>query len=683
MVYWYESLFLYTVSFLVQTQGIDPSREACLNFESEYHQPKACECVTFQSYGLSTGQFHSPDYPKAYGSGINCILFNFVGDVNEIVEIKFLAMDLKGPVHVRPDKEECRDWLRIYKNLDRGEINENVKHQDELCGNLSNLKEKVFYSSGRALIMEFHTDPDSREKHTGFKGVFTFLEKNRKDRCGSSFDRHVPGRCSTGIFKTVGILRYGTQCSYDIQSGNNHTKGKFFSPRYPQRYPKSSDCVYMFMGHDNEHVKVLFKLIQLPKHSSGCDENGDIIRVYDGRDKSSPMLKTFCDNTHNQVELYSTGPYMYIEFHSDRHHEAQGFAADYEFLDKRWEGGSSPVPSDNGMSESPDGDSSAMIRKFPYLILKCNESISSKDKKNGTIKNQFYSSGIICQYDFKAEGQERIQLKFTSMDLFYSAGDPNDPFECPSQDSITVYTYKDGEEQELGQFCGKKHPQQLMSSGQRMRVLFKSMDNQKDSNSGFRIEYNFRTDFGVQGNGVQDNREVCTFMFRSTLHTTGYFTSPNYGGQYPRNTECTYIFTGRLNEVVEIEFPEFDVDGIIPRCDNPTDSDYVAFSNFLNTEDRQMRRYCGNRPSYPTVTSDAAFFRVTFRSNSKFDANGFRGRYKFKRKEETPYVTAPPSETPQHVRSNGGSRPQVDITVSIATIIFFCKSVIDHLLNVF
>jgi hypothetical protein len=58
---------------------------------------------------------------------------------------------------------------------------------------------------------------------------------------------------------------------------------------------------------------------------------------------------------------------------------------------------------------------------------------------------------------------------------------------------------------------------------------------------------------------------VCTFMFRSTLHTTGFFTSPNYGGPYPRNTMCQYIFTGRLKETVEIEFPEFYVDGIIPR----------------------------------------------------------------------------------------------------------------------
>lgn len=58
---------------------------------------------------------------------------------------------------------------------------------------------------------------------------------------------------------------------------------------------------------------------------------------------------------------------------------------------------------------------------------------------------------------------------------------------------------------------------------------------------------------------------VCTFMFRSTLHTEGFFTSPNFGGEYPRLTKCEYLFFGRENEQVVVEFQQFDVDGIIPR----------------------------------------------------------------------------------------------------------------------
>jgi len=56
----------------------------------------ACECVVFQSYGLSHGTFQSPDYPKYYRHGGPCILYTFIGDFNELVEITFHNMDLKA-----------------------------------------------------------------------------------------------------------------------------------------------------------------------------------------------------------------------------------------------------------------------------------------------------------------------------------------------------------------------------------------------------------------------------------------------------------------------------------------------------------------------------------------------------------------------------------------------------------
>lgn len=66
----------------------------------------ACECVVFQSYGLSEGRFNSPMYPSPYKPGINCILYTFIGDVNEIVRIKFLDMDLKAPMYITPTETE-------------------------------------------------------------------------------------------------------------------------------------------------------------------------------------------------------------------------------------------------------------------------------------------------------------------------------------------------------------------------------------------------------------------------------------------------------------------------------------------------------------------------------------------------------------------------------------------------
>ena len=58
-------------------------------------------------------------------------------------------------------------------------MNEDSKYDVELCGNISNLSQKKFYSQGRGLILEFHTDQDSRESHIGFRGKFSFLDKSK------------------------------------------------------------------------------------------------------------------------------------------------------------------------------------------------------------------------------------------------------------------------------------------------------------------------------------------------------------------------------------------------------------------------------------------------------------------------------------------------------------------------
>ena len=60
-------------------------------------------------------------------------------------------------------------------------------------------------------------------------------------------------------------------------------------------------------------------------------------------------------------------------------------------------------------------------------------------------------------------------------------------------------------------------------------------------------------------------RAACAFDYVSENTSNGSFTSPNFPGFYPCNTECHYLFRGRENERVFISFPYFDVEGIPPR----------------------------------------------------------------------------------------------------------------------
>ncbi|KAH7948095.1 hypothetical protein HPB52_018458 [Rhipicephalus sanguineus] len=121
--------------------------------------------------------------------------------------------------------------------------------------------------------------------------------------------------------------------------------------------------------------------------------------------------------------------------------------------------------------------------------------------------------------------------------------------------------------------------------------------------------------------------KLCTFIYNSSEVSNGTFSTPNYPGVYPRDTECHYLFYGKSNEKIYIEFAYFDVEGV-PPCLSDTASDYVEFSNF-RTVDRKIPRHCGNlRPT--KIESDADFFRVSFKSNDKFDGTGFEAFYQFR-----------------------------------------------------
>ena len=71
-------------------------------------------------------------------------------------------------------------------------------------------------------------------------------------------------------------------------------------------------------------------------------------------------------------------------------------------------------------------------------------------------------------------------------------------------------------------------------------------------------------DFGLNINkgGELSKDSECKVYFRSENGRSGYFSSPNYPGLYPRDTECHYYFMGGKNERVQITFHTFDVEGI-------------------------------------------------------------------------------------------------------------------------
>ncbi|XP_022247063.1 suppressor of lurcher protein 1-like isoform X2 [Limulus polyphemus] len=554
-----------------------------------------CKCIVFDStYGKEYGVFKSPNWPVPYEDNINCLLYTFISEQNYLIKLVFDEFDL-GKSNLR-----CKygDYVKLYLHLKEPLVNQNTSHNTFLCGKLSDIQQ-THYSSGSALIFEFHTDW-RHENNTGFRGTFRFLNKT--------------------LFQTVGEHQNGTKCDYKFISEKiNQSKGRFFSPQYPSTYPKDVECSYQFIGRQNERVKIIFEQVHLQKSDLSCLNDPDNIEIHDGDSAESPVIEHLC-NINTFVETVSTGPELYIVFRSQSHFPSQGFKATFQFEDDSTFGGDTETP--------------LMDRRKLYQEITtagptppCIQTIDSDNSKNGTFTSSNYSGpypvNIHCVYHFTGRGRERVQILFTDFDLYLPSDEAKD---CEGPiDAVMVFITINGQKERLNNFCGNNLPPQLMSNGPSMTVEFKSY--QTPSNvKGFRAIYRFVTNFGITA-GVQDPQQVCGFIFNSTVRTNGTFTSPNYPGLYPRATECHYFFYGKGSERLTLTFAYFDVEGVSP-CTTDLASDFVEFSNF-RTVDRKIPRHCGGKKP-KIIESDGDFFRVAFKSNGKFDGTGFEAFYQFR-----------------------------------------------------
>lgn len=265
----------------------------------------------------------------------------------------------------------------------------------------------------------------------------------------------------------------------------------------------------------------------------------------------------------------------------------------------------------------------------------CDRIFRSDMAKNGTFTSPNYpqphAASLNCNYEFRGHGKERVLIVFTDFMLHHPHDDPAEkgvhPWlrqSCDGADRVTAFISVSGNKEKIDDFCGSTTPRELMSNSATMSLHFHSTAVSKGAR-GFKARYAFVSNFGITS-GEQINSMPCAFQYNSTVASNGTFWSPNFPGFYPRDTECHYFFYAQIGERVKISFSYFDIEGMIP-CVATSASDYVEVSNYMAV-DRKMPRYCGQLKDL-TMESDGPFFRVTFKSNDRFDGTGFFALYQF------------------------------------------------------
>jgi hypothetical protein len=81
----------------------------------------------------------------------------------------------------------CADYVRLYLDLDRPEVGEKQTANYEICGAGNHVisggvlrvgrQQRLFYSSERTMIVEFHSD-SVQTNHNGFSAKYRFVYKS-------------------------------------------------------------------------------------------------------------------------------------------------------------------------------------------------------------------------------------------------------------------------------------------------------------------------------------------------------------------------------------------------------------------------------------------------------------------------------------------------------------------------
>ncbi|KAI9558973.1 putative suppressor of lurcher protein 1 [Daphnia sinensis] len=658
-----------------------------------------CECVEYSStFGQPFGQFTSPDFPKPYDPGIGCVLYTFTAPVASasgpavswIVELTITNLNL-------PPTSTCGDGdhLALYLHLDQGEVNERTPSNGRLCSLPAKRSGRYgsqsvrYYSAKSSLVLAFHTSPNAKtaDHHVdggsslsaasnathaayGFKGTYRFIRKSK--------------------FRSGGQRISGTVCDYQFISGgavvSRHDQppstNKFYSPLYPSLYPARSRCLYHFYG--------------------SCLWSEDGVKVYDGGDVQSPVIAHLCGVTHH-AELWSSSSSLLVEFYSSNssEHTFEGFEGRYSFLpaargadeyddviDEEDED-EEEEDDEDGFIVHPPGVTSSTTRSTPTTPVGTTTTttrrrtsmttpttartstsirptnvttpsirrvqVASSTKPTSTSTSRTTSTSTTTRTTLKqttlAPRTSKLPLMMAATTTAATTSEVSDAQSNLGLDTNTTFISVGGNKEKIDDFCGSGTPRELMSNSAVMSLHFHSTAVSRGSR-GFKARYSFVSNFGIT-TGEQISSSPCAFRFNSTTSTNGTFWSPNFPGFYPRDTECHYFFHAQVGERVKIVFSYFDIEGMIP-CGLTSASDFVEVSNFM-TVDRKLPRYCGLQKDLK-MESDGAFFRVTFKSNDRFDGTGFFASYQFTPVADAVTITrrrssAPASRSPYPVGS--------------------------------
>ncbi|XP_038060664.1 bone morphogenetic protein 1 homolog isoform X1 [Patiria miniata] len=389
---------------------------------------ESCEVACGGFLTSLQGNITSPSYPDLYPRDKNCV-WHLVAPSLYRISLQFLSFELEGNDVCKYDYVEVRSGLTEVGDLHGKFCGDDIP--DTITSRYNNMR--IEFKSDSTVsrpgfFAMFFADIDECEKNNGdCQHVCVNTLGSYTCSCRNGFTLHENGHdCKE------------SGCRHDIRSSH----GEITSPNYPDNYPKRKECTWHIVATPGHKVELVFNDFDLEHHLECAYDH---VVIYDGDSSEGHLLGRFCGTRIPDPVLANTNQ-MYITFFSDASVSRRGFFATHSTIC----GG---------------------VLQADY--------VSQKLYSHADYGDNNYGSQEDCEWTILAPQGYSVRLMFRSFDIEHET-------EC-DYDSLEVLDGDSYDSERIGRFCGHKIPDDIISQGENLRLIFRSDDT--ISKKGFYAEY--------------------------------------------------------------------------------------------------------------------------------------------------------------------------------------------------
>ncbi|XP_039311997.1 uncharacterized protein LOC105208229 isoform X2 [Solenopsis invicta] len=205
------------------------------------------------------------------------------------------------------------------------------------------------------------------------------------------------------------------------------SKQEFYSPNYPEQYPKELTCERVLEAEKGMLLKLDFRDEFKLEDSPNCAF--DVLEIRDGKYGYSNLLGNFC-GPNFPPEITSKTRYLWLRFRSDENIEGKGFRAVWSTI---------PRPTHPGVLPEPEPCTFMEINKTEVVI----HDTDLKEKRNQAQKDGF---SLDCMWNITVNEKSHILLVIDDFKLKF-------PNECEAN-FLDIFRNKPDMSSMEKKFCG-------------------------------------------------------------------------------------------------------------------------------------------------------------------------------------------------------------------------------------